>query len=88
MKISIKEISDTEYEIDGITVFKDQNGNWVGSPLLTPTQIAVFQRVLKSRTKHIICPECLQPTDQEELDMFGGICEHCHEDGGALVAQL
>jgi len=23
------------------------------------------------------CPECLRPTDQEELDMFGGVCENC-----------
>jgi len=23
------------------------------------------------------CPECLQPTDQGELDMFGGVCENC-----------
>lgn len=23
------------------------------------------------------CPECLQPTDQDELDMFGGLCEEC-----------
>lgn len=23
------------------------------------------------------CPECLQPTPQEELDMFGGLCEEC-----------
>jgi hypothetical protein len=23
------------------------------------------------------CPECLYGTDQEELDMFGGLCETC-----------
>lgn len=23
------------------------------------------------------CPECLYTTDQEELDMFGGLCETC-----------
>jgi len=23
------------------------------------------------------CPECVRPTDQEELDMFGGVCEKC-----------
>lgn len=23
------------------------------------------------------CPECLQPTHQEELNMFGGLCEEC-----------
>lgn len=23
------------------------------------------------------CPECLQDVDQEELDMFGGLCEEC-----------
>jgi len=23
------------------------------------------------------CPECLQPTPQDELDMFGGLCEEC-----------
>lgn len=24
------------------------------------------------------CPECLDKTYVEELDMFGGICEECH----------
>lgn len=23
------------------------------------------------------CPECLKKTSQEELDMFGGVCEEC-----------
>lgn len=23
------------------------------------------------------CPECLQPTPEDELDMFGGLCEEC-----------
>lgn len=23
------------------------------------------------------CPECLLPTPQDELDMFGGFCEEC-----------
>ena len=23
------------------------------------------------------CPECLDITTQHELDMFGGLCEHC-----------
>lgn len=23
------------------------------------------------------CPECLQLTDTQELDMFGGLCEEC-----------
>lgn len=23
------------------------------------------------------CPECLQPTTQDELDVFGGLCEEC-----------
>ena len=26
---------------------------------------------------HIICPECMQITDKQELDDFGGICELC-----------
>lgn len=25
----------------------------------------------------IECPECLNEVDQEELDMFGGLCEEC-----------
>lgn len=25
----------------------------------------------------INCPECLDIVDQEELDMFGGLCEEC-----------
>jgi len=23
------------------------------------------------------CPECLQPTSEDELAMFGGLCEEC-----------
>jgi len=23
------------------------------------------------------CPECMEETSQEELDMFGGLCEEC-----------
>ena len=26
-----------------------------------------------------VCPECLEPTRQEELDMFDGMCEYCNE---------
>jgi hypothetical protein len=24
-----------------------------------------------------ICPECTNPTNQEELELFGGYCEDC-----------
>jgi len=24
------------------------------------------------------CPECLKWVYEEELDMFGGVCEECH----------
>ena len=24
-----------------------------------------------------ICPECMEETSQDELDMFGGLCEEC-----------
>ena len=23
------------------------------------------------------CPECMEKVEQEELDMFGGLCENC-----------
>lgn len=26
----------------------------------------------------LLCPECLTPCPQEELDMFGGLCEECN----------
>lgn len=26
---------------------------------------------------HVKCPECLLTASQEELDMFGGLCEEC-----------
>lgn len=31
-------------------------------------------------SEKVTCPECLQEVEQEELDMFGGICETCSED--------
>ena len=27
--------------------------------------------------KKVVCPECLKEVTQEELDMFGGVCEDC-----------
>lgn len=29
--------------------------------------------------KNIKCPECLESTTKDELDMFGGMCESCIE---------
>lgn len=29
------------------------------------------------RQEKVICPECLKRVTQEELDMFGGLCEEC-----------
>lgn len=29
-------------------------------------------------TEEIKCPECLEATSQEELDMFNGLCEECN----------
>lgn len=26
------------------------------------------------------CPECMEKVEQEELDMFGGLCENCATD--------
>lgn len=34
-----------------------------------------FSKVMKEHT--IKCPECLKNVHQEELDMFGGLCEEC-----------
>jgi len=31
----------------------------------------------ESESMRIICPECLEKTSQDELDMFGGFCEEC-----------
>jgi len=28
-----------------------------------------------------LCPECLEETEQDELDTFGGYCEGCSEAG-------
>ncbi len=31
----------------------------------------------ENKIEVVKCPECLNPTPQEELDMFGGLCEEC-----------
>ena len=31
----------------------------------------------EEKTEQSVCPECLQPTTEEELNTFGGICEDC-----------
>lgn len=35
---------------------------------------------LEKEAEKSICPECLTPTTQDELDMFGGLCEECSVD--------
>lgn len=32
---------------------------------------------MTSEEEQTICMECLQPCSEEELDMFGGLCEEC-----------
>jgi len=36
--------------------------------------------ITNSEAAVVKCPECLQPCTQEELDMFGGLCEECTTD--------
>ena len=31
----------------------------------------------RDMTEIITCPECLEECDQEELNVFGGLCEAC-----------
>ncbi len=31
----------------------------------------------ENKTEVVKCPECMNPISQEELDMFGGLCEEC-----------
>ena len=33
-----------------------------------------------SDQEEVECPECLEDVTQDELDMFGGVCENCRED--------
>lgn len=35
---------------------------------------------METTRKSVQCPECLEWTRQEELDMFGGLCETCTEE--------
>lgn len=37
-----------------------------------------YKRKIK-RKQEIKCPKCLKKCTQEELDLFGGICEGCDE---------
>lgn len=48
MSITIKAIDETTYTVDGLSVYQDQNQNWVGNPLMTAKQIRAFQLHLKS----------------------------------------
>ena len=43
-----------------------------------------IKQKLNNRTMgdKIKCPECLQETSQEELDMFNGCCEQCIDEIG------
>lgn len=35
---------------------------------------------MKEEEIKIICPECLEETAQEELNVFGGFCEECFNE--------
>jgi len=32
---------------------------------------------LANVSNSVECPECMEKVEQEELDMFGGLCENC-----------
>lgn len=40
----------------------------------------VPQTLSEHGSKSVECPECMEKVEQEELDIFGGLCENCTTD--------
>ncbi len=43
-------------------------------------QIVKNNVALANVSNSVECPECIKKIEQEELDMFGGLCENCTTD--------
>ena len=44
-----------------------------------PDVIRDLKSIIMEKKEEVVCPECLKVVEQEELDMFGGLCEECAE---------
>ena len=43
--------------------------------------LEIKEELNQAQEGETICPECMEPTPQQELDMFGGLCENCTQEG-------
>lgn len=68
---------------EAIGVLKDyRKGDFVGDDQFCEaidTVVAEIERPLPTDEK-TVCPECLKKCTNEELRMFGGLCEECSTD--------
>ena len=68
---------------EAIGVLKDyRKGDFVGDNDFCEaidTVVAEIERPLPTDEK-TVCPECLKKCTNEELRMFGGLCEECSTD--------
>jgi len=48
MSVTIKQITAKQYDVNGITVFKDNNNNWVPIEKLNHEELQVFNGMLKA----------------------------------------
>lgn len=52
MSVQITEISHNVFEVNGKTIYKDGNGNWVAQEELTPAEQNSFKQHLKAIEKN------------------------------------
>jgi len=68
---------------EAIETLKDyRKGDFVGDDLLCRAIDMVVAELEKPLTtdEKTVCPECLKKCTNEELKMFGGLCEECSTD--------
>jgi len=57
MSVTIKQITAKQYDVNGITVFKDNNNKWVASQLLNDEELKAFNDMRKAITYNAIRDE-------------------------------
>lgn len=65
---------------DGGAYKKLGEGTWYNDEMYQEALREAKNGDLSIVSNSVECPECMEKVKQEELDMFGGLCENCTTD--------